>query len=108
MSRRSAGLALLLVCLALAVPSHATCPVIHRSAVLIREFKRTHVCPSTGTVGTGPCPGWVVDHGLSLCLVGQEGDVSWNLFYQEVEAAKKKDALERKVCRRLGCAHRGD
>lgn len=92
-----------------AVPVEATCPKIPRRAAVLREFRKTHPCPSTGKT-TGACPGWVMDHGLSLCLTGPEGDASWNIFWQAAEPAKRKDRLERKLCRLYprSCPHVGD
>jgi hypothetical protein len=96
---------LLLICallLSLTGPTEAGCPKVQRSAAVVRTFRKGHPCPSTGKT-TGPCPGWVVDHGLSLCLTGPQGDVPWNLYWQEKAASLEKDKLEQALCRKL-CA----
>ena len=43
--------------------------VIVRSTAVTREFKKLYPCPSTGLT-TGPCPGWQVDHVISLAACG--------------------------------------
>lgn len=101
-------LALLALCLTCTTSSVSlACTPVKRSAAVLRAFRKTHPCPATGQT-TGACPGWVIDHGLSLCLTGPQGDVVYNLSWQSVEDAKKKDVLEKALCRQMGCAHRGD
>jgi len=38
---------------------------IHRSTKVINAFKKIWACPSTG-LHKGPCPGWAIDHVISL------------------------------------------
>lgn len=96
--------------LLLARPAWAACPPVHRSQALVRHFKRTHVCPSTGTV-TSTCHD-IVDHIIPLCLGPEAGglDVLENLQYQSVAEAKAKDKIERQMCRvkPRPCPHQGD
>jgi hypothetical protein len=42
-----------------------------RSAVAKHDFKQQHHCPSTGE-GTGPCPGYVIDHIKPLACSGAD------------------------------------
>ena len=95
--------------LLLATHAEATCPRIHRSTTLLREFRRTHPCPATGTISKS-CKNYVIDHMIPMCLAGQAGDVMDNLTWQDVESAKRKDRLEKKLCRQQPrpCAHQGD
>jgi hypothetical protein len=80
--------------------AEAACPKTKRSAAVVRQFKRTHVCPSTGIASASkPCSGFVVDHVAPLCAGGS--DTVDNLMYQAVESAKKKDVWERALCRKL-------
>lgn len=69
-----------------------------RSSKVRREFQLANPCPSTGKT-TGPCVGWVKDHRIPICAGGP--DTIENLMWQEVEEAKRKDRLERSICRRL-------
>jgi 5-methylcytosine-specific restriction endonuclease McrA len=63
-----------------------------RDRAVVREFQRTHVCPSTGKAGK--CPGYVVDHVVPLACGGSDSVA--NMQYQTVEAGKAKDKVERK------------
>jgi hypothetical protein len=82
-----------------------TCHVIPRSRAVLRDFQRQHPCPSTGKT-TGACPGWIRDHRWPLCAGGS--DTVENLVWSPIAEAKLKDKWEVKMCRRLGCAYRGD
>ena|SRR5216683_381759 len=90
----------LLLSLAFAVPVYAACPIVKRSSTVLRHFRESHPCPSTGQT-TGACPGWVLDHGVPLCLAGQRGDIEWNIHWQDEANATLKDALEKDLCRKL-------
>lgn len=103
---------LLLPCvflLALLLPglSAAACPKAPRSGKVVREFRKTHPCPATGLT-KGPCKNFVIDHRYPLCAGGT--DTVANMAWQEVQAARDKDRLEREVCRLQPrpCRHRGD
>lgn len=67
-----------------------------RDPAVVREFQRTHVCPSTGR--SGKCPGHVVDHIVPLACGG--ADAVSNMQYQTIAEGKAKDKVERKGCRR--------
>lgn len=102
MTARWGGILALLLALTPALAADAPCPAVKRSSAVVREFRRTHICPSTGTI-TPTCPA-IVDHILPLCAGGPDS-VS-NMMYQEVRAAKDKDVLEKRLCARLrkcGC-----
>ena len=73
-----------------ALPTHA------RERAPVREFRSTHLCPSTGDK-TGPCPGYVVDHIVPLCWGGL--DVPSNMAWQELQESYKKDVFERAACK---------
>lgn len=55
------------------------------------EFRKMVPCPSTGKL-TGACPGWVMDHMVSLRCGGP--DTPENLWWQPVAEAKAKDKVE--------------
>ena len=42
---------------------------IHRSSAVIYAFRQIHPCPATGLT-TGACPGWSMDHEISLACGG--------------------------------------
>lgn len=86
-----------LLILLLTLPSSAEAGT-KRNPATVREFKRTHICPSTGTY-TQKCPGFVVDHLTALCAGGQ--DAVENMAYQEYNASIEKDKLERAECRAM-------
>lgn len=68
-----------------------------RDSAVVREFKRTHACPSTGKMDPeASCPGYVVDHKDPLCDGG--ADAVENMQYEETRASYIKDILERKLC----------
>lgn len=54
-------------------------------------FRKANPCPSTGRT-TGACPGWVMDHMVSLRCGG--ADVPENIWWQRVQEAKEKDSQE--------------
>jgi hypothetical protein len=64
---------------------------IRRSPEARRAFRASHPCPATG-LPTGACPGYVVDHVISLKRGGPD-DAS-NMQWQTVEEAKAKDRVE--------------
>jgi hypothetical protein len=76
----------------------ATIEPTPRDPAMVRSFRRKHPCPSTGRI-SGPCPGWVVDHGIPLCAGGPED--SRNMQWQPEDDARWKDAQERALCARL-------
>lgn len=71
---------------------------VTRDPAVVREFKRQHPCPATGK-STGPCPGWVADHALPLCLNG--ADDPSNMWWQPKAEALEKDKHEWALCRWL-------
>lgn len=62
------------------------------------EFQRLQPCPATGRAW-GPCPGWVADHVVPLCAGGR--DEPENMAWQRLAESRRKDAAERRLCRRL-------
>lgn len=72
---------------------------IVRNRAAVRAFRAGNPCPGTGR-RSGPCPGWVVDHIWPLCAGGC--DVPENMAWQELEASRRKDRLERRACLRPG------
>lgn len=77
-----------IVFLALAPDSGAK---IKRSMSARREFMQTHICPSTGEYSL-KCQNYVVDHVCGLASGG--ADAPYNMQYQTVEDAKRKDRIE--------------
>lgn len=73
-------------------------PSYSRDASQVRAFKRHNPCPSTGRT-SGACPGYVIDHIVPLCANGP--DAIGNMQWQERQASYKKDAEERRLCRKL-------
>ena len=69
---------------------------IARSSNELRLFKKEHPCPSTKQ-DHGACPGYVIDHIIPLCACGS--DSRKNMQWQTVKESKKKDVLEREMCR---------
>lgn len=63
----------------------------NRDSKAIREFKREVPCPATNK-RRGPCPGWVIDHRIGLCVGGV--DTIDNMRWMTVDAAKAKDRWE--------------
>jgi len=70
-------------------------PAYARDAKQVRAFRAAHPCPATGKP-SGPCPGWVVDHVVPLCLGG--ADTPANMQWQERQESLKKDVLEWRAC----------
>lgn len=85
--------------LAAAIAAQPTLAGEHRSHKAVADFKRAHVCPSTGLARAGRCPGYVVDHVTPLCAGG--ADAPWNMQYQAIAAARAKDREEWALCREL-------
>lgn len=72
---------------------------IHRSTKVINAFKKMWACPSTGK-HSGPCPGWAIDHVISLACGGR--DAVFNMAWMPDEAKSCaadycKDRWERRV-----------
>jgi len=84
-------LLLLLLITILACPASASARVARQ----VRAFRAAHPCPATGKP-SGPCPGWVVDHVIPLCLGG--ADAPANMQWQERQESLQKDVLERRAC----------
>jgi len=88
---------------AVAFISHAaTCDIkrdkngrIYRSASAVAHFKAGHPCPANGET-KGACQGYVVDHIVPLCACGK--DAPNNMQWQDLNASKAKDVIERKQC----------
>jgi hypothetical protein len=74
---------------ATATPEHHV--TVHRSAAARDEFKREHLCPSTGRP-RGACPNYVIDHIKPLAIGG--ADAPSNMQWQTIKAAKAKDKIE--------------
>lgn len=68
-----------------------------RRNAAINQFKRLNHCPSTG-LGRGSCPGYIIDHIVPLACGGP--DRPDNMQWQTIRAAKSKDKIERKQCKR--------
>ena len=64
---------------------------IHRSTTVRHAFVKEQACPSTERHRL-PCPGWIIDHVVALCVGGS--DSVENLRWMTVEAAKSKDRWE--------------
>jgi len=64
---------------------------IKRSTAAKDSFKRQQPCPSTGR-GSGPCPGYVIDHVNPLECGG--ADAPSNMQWQTVADGKAKDKTE--------------
>jgi hypothetical protein len=71
-----------------------------RSRAALRQFARSHMCPSTHRYRL-PCPGYVVDHRVPLDCGGP--DHPSNMQYQTIAEGKAKDKWERSG---PGCKHR--
>lgn len=72
---------------------------IKRSSYQVKKFKKIHPCPVT-LKSTGSCKGYVVDHIKPLCACGE--DRPENMQWQTLAESKKKDILERRMCRGVG------
>lgn len=64
---------------------------IVRSSSAVRAFRRANACPATGAPSR-TCPGYVVDHIRALKRGG--ADLPYNLQFQSVAAARRKDLTE--------------
>jgi hypothetical protein len=69
--------------------------VYARNPAVVRAFRATHPCPSTGKT-EGRCPGYVVDHKYPLCAGGV--DTVANMRWQAEEDSYIKDRIERELC----------
>jgi hypothetical protein len=98
---------LLFIVLLVPILTNAACPPVKRSQAVLRAFRQAHPCPVTGLT-TGACQGWVLDHRYPLCAGGT--DTIDNLTWQELQASKDKDRLERELCRLKprNCPSQGD
>ena len=67
-----------------------------RSRPLRAEFIRGNPCPVTGAT-RGPCPGWEVDHRVSLCSGGR--DALDNLEWITVARHREKTKRDVVICR---------
>jgi hypothetical protein len=105
-----AVLALVLACISdVQAQSKTTCPPVKRSTTVLRQFRKSTICPATGKIEPRSCPGYVIDHKEPLCKVGKAGDVLSNLRYQEYFASLITDMNERAECQKLNrCTHHGD
>jgi len=71
---------------------------IHRDPRVVREFRKSVPCPSTGRT-RGACPGFQADHSRSLCSGGE--DRPENLTWLSVEDHKWKTFIDNRECRKL-------
>lgn len=72
---------------------------ILRSRAVLAEFQRIYPCPSTGKT-TGACPGWAIDHTVSLACGGCDsiGNLAWVPNVLKSGPGKyPKDRWERKI-----------
>lgn len=88
------------------VPARDAQGAIKRRADVIAAFRKAHPCPVTGLT-TGACPGWQVDHVISLAACGC--DVVSNLQYlpnllKSGAGALPKDRWERRIYKCPGAA----
>jgi hypothetical protein len=71
-----------------------------RESWVIRKFMRENVCPVSGP-GTCFARGFIVDHRIPICALGNNADEQWNLQWQARAESYKKDVWERRFCRAL-------
>lgn len=64
-----------------------------RSVAAKHAFIRANPCPAAVAHSKYSCPGYVIDHVVSLDCNGK--DVPENMQWQTVQAAKAKDKVER-------------
>jgi len=76
------------------VPQRNVQGEIIRRADVLAAFKKAWPCPSTHKT-SGPCPGWIMDHVVSLACGG--ADSVANLQWLPVALWKAKSLWERKV-----------
>jgi len=75
-------------------PRHDTDGKIHRSTIVLSDFRRIHPCPSTAKQGS--CPGWQIDHVIPLACGGC--DTITNLQWLPTDyKIGGKDQWERKI-----------
>lgn len=80
-------------------PSRDADGSISRRADVLRAFKKVHPCPATGKT-TGACPGWNVDHVISLACGGCDsvGNLQWlPTVLKAGSGTLPKDRWERRV-----------
>ena len=87
----SSGSATAVMC----VPARDKAGHIKRNSHQVVLFKRQHACPANGA-SSGSCPGYVVDHIVSLCACGP--DKPENMQWQTLADSKAKDKLEIRQC----------
>ena len=85
----------ILAVLLIAIPLLARTPRGHKAKY---QFRKTHPCPSTGKT-KGPCPGWIADHKIPLCMDGP--DHPDNFQWITVTEAKVKDRKDKRDCQIL-------
>jgi hypothetical protein len=71
-----------------------------RSAAVRAEFVRSNPCPDPSAGKR--CKGFVVDHVIPLCAGG--ADAIGNLQWQSQRDSYRKDAEERRLCKRIRAA----
>lgn len=91
------GIAALIAIVAAGMTSYPS-DAFSRDPAVRKAFQRANPCPSNGKK-VGACPGYVVDHKKPLCAGGQ--DRVFNMQWQTISEAKKKDRLEAAECRAL-------
>lgn len=72
---------------------------IHRSTKVLNAFKKIWACPSTG-LHKGPCPGWAIDHVISLACGGRDAVINLAWMPDEAKSCAAdycKDRWERRV-----------
>jgi hypothetical protein len=71
---------------------------IKRSSAVLAAFKRYHPCPATGQ-SYGACPGWAVDHVISLAAGGCDSVSNMAWMPVQIKSCSSqycKDRWERK------------
>ena len=68
---------------------------IIRRADVIYAYRKIHPCPATLKYGMGACPGWALNHNVSLACGGCDS-VS-NLSFMRNDVKKIVDGYERKI-----------
>ena len=79
-------------------PSRARAGEIKRSTAVLVAFKRYHPCPATGQ-SYGACPGWAVDHVISLAAGGCDSVSNMAWMPVQIKSCSSqycKDRWERK------------
>lgn len=72
---------------------------IIRNYQVLKDFQHLHPCPSTGKT-TGKCPGWAIDHVLSLACGGADRIDNLQWLPDQIKSARgvwAKDRFERKI-----------